>query len=69
MSRQQSKKKPELIYRDGELTAVILGIEEYREMLERLEDIEDLKTLEAIRKKPLKFKKLDDYLKENRHRV
>jgi hypothetical protein len=41
-----------------------LDIDEYQEMLEKLEDFEDLKMLEEMRKKPLKFKKLDDFLKE-----
>jgi hypothetical protein len=35
-------------------------------MLERLEDLEDLKTLEEMRKKPLKFKKLETFLREYR---
>lgn len=35
-----------------------------QEMSERLEDIKDLRMLEKIREKPLKFKKLDDFLKE-----
>ncbi|MCR4287633.1 MAG: hypothetical protein NUW09_06440, partial [Deltaproteobacteria bacterium] len=34
------------------------------EMLERIEDMEDLKTLKEMRKIPLKFKKLKDFLKE-----
>jgi len=33
-------------------------------MLERLEDVEDLKMLEDMRKKPLRFRALDDFLKE-----
>jgi len=43
---------------------VILDIEAYQEMLERLEDVEDLKMLAEMRKKPLKFKKLEDFLGE-----
>jgi hypothetical protein len=35
-------------------------------MLARLEDIEDLKALEEMRKKPLKFRKLEDFLQEYR---
>jgi hypothetical protein len=35
--------------------------------LERLEDLEDLKTLKAMRKRPLKFRKLEDFLQERRH--
>ena len=50
--------------RGGKPAAVILDIDEYREMLERLEDMEDLKMLEDMRKKPLKFRALDDFLKE-----
>ena len=31
-------------------------------MLERLEDLEDLKMLGKMRKKPLKFRKLEEFL-------
>ena len=51
--------------RGGKPTAVILSIEEYRKLLERLEDAEDLKTLAAMRKRPLKFRKLEDFLKDS----
>jgi hypothetical protein len=37
-----------------------------RKPLERLEDIEDLKTLKAMRKRPLKFRKLEDFLQGRR---
>jgi len=47
------------------VSAVILSIEEYRELLERVEDAEDLKTLRAMRKRPLRFRKLDDFLKDS----
>jgi prevent-host-death family protein len=40
--QKKKRKKPEIILRDGKPTAVILDIEEYREMLERLEDLEDI---------------------------
>ena len=33
-------------------------------MLERLEDVEDLKILEEMRKKPLKLRRLKDFLSE-----
>jgi prevent-host-death family protein len=58
------RKDPEIVLRNGKPAAVILDIEEYREMLERLEDAEDLKVLAEMRKKPLNFKRLDDFLKE-----
>lgn len=58
------KKAPDFIYRDNEPVAVILDINEYQEMIERLEDIEDVKMLKDMRRKPLNFKKLDDFLGE-----
>ena len=64
MRRKGKKKAPEVVLREGKPAAVILDIEEYREMLERLEDMEDLKMLEDMRKKPLKFRGLDDFLTE-----
>jgi PHD/YefM family antitoxin component YafN of YafNO toxin-antitoxin module len=64
MSRKHKRKIPEIVMREGEPTAVILDIDEYQEILERLEDIEDLKMLEDMRKTPLKFRSLDDFLKE-----
>ena len=58
------KKSKEIIYKDGSPVKIILDIEEYQELLERLEDIEDLKMLKEMRKNPLKFRQLDDFLKE-----
>ena len=58
------RKSPEVIVQDGKPTAVIVPIEEYRTMLERLEDASDLKALATLRKKTLKFRRLDDFLKE-----
>jgi hypothetical protein len=55
---------PEFVVRDGKAVAVILDIEEYREMLEKLEDLEGLKALERLRQEPLEFRPLDDFLKE-----
>ena len=60
------KKSPEIIVRNGKPSAVILEIDEYQEMLERLEDADDLRDLAEMRKRTLKFKKLDDFLKEYR---
>ena len=63
------RRSPEIVLRDGKPAAVILDIAEYRKMLERLEDVEDLKALNEMRKKPLKFRRLEDFLKEYRPRV
>ena len=57
-------KNPEIVLRDGKAVAVILDIKEYRGMLKRLEDIEDLQVLEEMRKKPLKFRRLEEFLGE-----
>jgi len=54
-----AKKKLDFIYREGKPVAVILDIEEYKEMLEQIEDARDLKMLKQMRKKKLSFKKLN----------
>ena len=64
MNPKAKRKEPEIILRDGKPAAVILDIDDYQEMLERLEDAEDLKTLTEMRQKPLKFKRLEDFLAE-----
>jgi len=56
--------RPDIVLRNGKPSAVILDIEEYEELLERLEDSEDLKALQAMRQKPMKFQRLDDFLRE-----
>jgi PHD/YefM family antitoxin component YafN of YafNO toxin-antitoxin module len=65
MKTKRKRSEPEIVMRGGKPAAVILDIEEYRALLERVEDTEDLKTLKAMRKKPLKFRKLEDFLKES----
>lgn len=66
MMKVKSKNKlPELVIREGKPVAVILDIHEYQEMLERLDDAEDIKMLKEMRKKPLKFRKLEDFLEEH----
>jgi PHD/YefM family antitoxin component YafN of YafNO toxin-antitoxin module len=64
MKGKTKRKTPEIVLREGKPSAVILDIEDYRQMLERLEDIEDLNMLNEMRKKPLKFSRLEDFLKE-----
>jgi PHD/YefM family antitoxin component YafN of YafNO toxin-antitoxin module len=67
MATKSKKKAPEIVIRNGKPAAVILDIDEFREMLERLEDVEDLKLLAEMRQKPLKFKKLEDFLAGHKH--
>lgn len=69
MKGSAKKKEPEFVFKRGKPVSVILDINEYEEMLERLEDIDDLEYLENMRKKPLKFKSLDDFLKERKSGV
>ena len=64
MRTKTKRKSPEVVFREGRPAAVILDIAEYKRMLERLEVMEDLRTLESMRKRPLKFRSLDDFLKE-----
>ena len=64
MNLKAGKKAPQIVLRGGEPSAVILDIDVYQEMLERLEDIEDLNMLVEMRKKPMSFRKLDDFLQE-----
>ena len=58
------RRPPEIVLRDGRPAAVILDIDEYQDMLERLEDLEDLELLKEMREKPLKFRKLEEFLAE-----
>ncbi|MGH7845926.1 MAG: type II toxin-antitoxin system Phd/YefM family antitoxin [Candidatus Binatia bacterium] len=68
MKDKAKRKSPEIVLREGKPAAVILDIDQCREM-ERLEDVDDLKILRRMRKRPLKFRKLDDFLKERRPSV
>jgi PHD/YefM family antitoxin component YafN of YafNO toxin-antitoxin module len=65
MPTKAKKREPEIVLRNGKPVAVILDIDAYQEMLESLEDMEDLKMLAEMRKKPLKFIKLEDFLQEH----
>ena len=64
MKARRKRKDPEIVMRGGKPAAVIPDIDEYRELLERVEDADDLKMLRAMRKRPLKFRKLEDVLKD-----
>ena len=55
---------PEIIVTRGKPSAVIIPLDEYRDMLARLEDADDMKTLKRLREKPLRFRSLDAFLKE-----
>ena len=63
------RKSPQIVLRHGKPAAVIVDIEEYRELLERLEDAEDLRELEKMRAQPLSFTSLEDALSETNRSV
>ncbi|HEY7559057.1 MAG TPA: type II toxin-antitoxin system prevent-host-death family antitoxin [Candidatus Binatia bacterium] len=65
MKARGRRKDPEIVIRAGKPAAVILSIEEYRRLLERVEDAEDLNMLKAMRKRPLKFRSFEDFLKDS----
>lgn len=67
--KTRPRKKFRVVVEDGEPSAVILGIDEYRELLERLDDTDDLRVLEEMRKKPLKFRRLEEFLAQYSPRV
>lgn len=58
------RKKPQVILKNGKPNAVILDIRDYQEMLERLEDSHDLKQLQRMRSRPMKFRSLEEVLKD-----
>lgn len=64
--KAKKRSAPEIVLRGGKPAAVILDIEHYRELLKRAEDAEELKALRAVRQRPVKFRRLDDFLKSYR---
>ena len=63
---QETRKRPiQIVVEEGEAAAVIVGMDEYVEMLERLEDLEDLEMLNEMRSRPLEFRSLDEFLEEH----
>lgn len=60
---KKRKGEVEIVVREGKPVAVIMDIDDYRDILERLEDWEDLKALEEMRSRPLSFRRLEDFLK------
>jgi hypothetical protein len=61
-----TKKKPELVYKEGKPVSVILEIKQYEEMLERLDDLDDLKYINEMKKKGPSFRGFNEFLKEHK---
>ncbi|MCX5813363.1 MAG: type II toxin-antitoxin system prevent-host-death family antitoxin [Proteobacteria bacterium] len=64
MTKSILKTKPQVVMKDGRPSAVIIDINDYRELLEKLEDKEDLADLEKIRVGGMKIRKFEDFLTE-----
>lgn len=54
--------EPEIVTRNGKPVSVILRIKDYEELLARTEDAADIAWLKRARRKPLRYRSLDDYL-------
>ena len=59
--------EPEIVTRRGKPVSVIIPIKDYEELLERAEDAEDVAWLKKARRKPMRYRPLEDYLAD-RHR-
>ena len=62
MYSERGKRPIQIVVENGEAAAVIVGMQEYVEMLERLEDLE---MLNEMRSKPLEFRKLEDFIERS----
>ena len=54
----------EIVTREGKPVSVIIPIKDYEELLERVEDTDDVAWLKRVRRKPLHYRPLEDYLAE-----
>jgi hypothetical protein len=57
-------KEPEMIYKGGKPTAVILPLATYEELLELAEDAADIAYLKKARKEGMSFRPFSDYVKD-----
>jgi len=60
--------EPEIVTRRGKPVSVIVPIKDYEELLERAEDAGDIAWLRRARRKPLRYRPLEDYLAERSHK-
>ncbi|MHB1926982.1 MAG: hypothetical protein ACYCRD_06915 [Leptospirillum sp.] len=57
-------KNPEIIYRNGKPSKIIIGIKEYEALLEAVEDREALDWLKRTRKESKSYRPLEEVLSE-----
>jgi prevent-host-death family protein len=56
--------EPEIVTRKGKPVSVIIPIKDYQELLERLENRADVAWLKRARRRPLRYRPLEEYLAE-----
>jgi len=61
---RKTRKEPQVLYRGGRPTAVLLDIKEYRRLLEIAEDQEDLDRLAELDRRPQPYRPFEDFLDE-----
>ncbi|MHB1563487.1 MAG: hypothetical protein ACYCXP_05230 [Leptospirillum sp.] len=65
MARNSTAGKiPEIVYRNGKPSKIIIGIKEYEALLEAVEDREALDWLKRTRKESKSYRPLEDVLSE-----
>ena len=57
-----TRRKPEIVTRNGKPVSVIIPIKDYEELLERAEDTDDVAWLKQARRKKLHYRPLEEYL-------
>jgi PHD/YefM family antitoxin component YafN of YafNO toxin-antitoxin module len=65
-SMKTSLAEPEIVTRKGKPVSVIIPIKDYEELLERVEDVEDAAWLRRARRRPLRYRPLEEYLAERK---
>lgn len=57
-----TRRKPEIVTRNGKPVSVIIPIKDYEELLERAEDAEDVAWLKQARRKKLTYRGVGEHL-------
>ena len=58
--------EPETVIRKGRAVSVIIPIKDHEELLERAEDVEDVAWLKRARRRPIRYRPLEEYLAERK---
>lgn len=58
--------EPEIVTRKGKPVSVIIPIKDYEELLECIEDADDVAWLKRARRKPLRYRPLEEYLAQRK---